>query len=72
MICQALYANPRSGWSWRNPTKAGGGNERECVCEYRELQKGWGCPGEPSILEGVTFLEQLLRFLPVFLRFSLL
>lgn len=46
------------------------------VCVHTELhpllQKGRGCPGEPSIPEGVTFLEQQLCFLPVLLRFLLL
>lgn len=45
-----------------------------CVCTelHPLLQKGWGCPAGAPILEGVTFLEQQLCFLPVFLRFSLL
>lgn len=48
------------------------GNVHMCVHTelYPLLQKGWGCPGEPSIPEGATFLEQQLCFLAVFLRFS--
>lgn len=33
MICQALYANPRSGWSWRNPAKG----MCTCVCTQSSI-----------------------------------